>query len=73
MQEIDTTEKKEGGEVDDEKIDIVIDTNVLIKRIPLRDVFRLGADEDFAAKYRVHTLSDVIRELRDESARQYIT
>lgn len=50
----------------------MIDTNVLIKQIPLRDLFPLPADVEFTDRYTVHTLQDVIREIKDESARLYI-
>lgn len=75
---------------ENEKIAIVIDSNVLIKQIRLRDLLnlngdrvalgeadkedphRINTDEDFNNRYEVHTLIDVIKEIRDENARLYI-
>ena len=49
-----------------QKIAIVIDSNVLIKQIRLRDMMGTADDQDFNEKYEVHTIEDVIREIRDE-------
>ena len=46
---------------------IVIDANVIIKQIRLRDVLNTKDDQEFNEKYEVHTISDVIREIRDEN------
>lgn len=54
------------------KVAIVIDTNVLIKRIALRDLYPLPEGVEFDSRYTVHTLKDVFRELKDEQARQYV-
>jgi hypothetical protein len=45
---------------------------VLIKQIPLRDLYPLPEGVDFASKYTVHTMRDVLKELRDENVRQYV-
>jgi len=52
------------------KIAIVIDTNVLIKHISLPDILP-STGSDFSDTYEVHTIKEVLRELRDESARNY--
>lgn len=36
------------------------------------DPSRIQTDEDFNEKYEVHTLIDVIREIRDENTRLYL-
>ena len=50
-----------------QKIAIVIDTNVLIKQIPLRQVINrtLTTDDQFNQMYEVYTLEEVMKEIRD--------
>lgn len=61
----------------------MIDANVLIKQIRLRDLLndanlgirnagteeQMESDADFNDKYEVHTLIEVIKEIRDEQVR----
>ncbi len=51
-----------------ERIAVVIDANVLIKQIRLRDLLCEdgGDDQAFNEKYEVHTIQEVIKEIRDE-------
>lgn len=55
-----------------ERIAIVIDANVIIKQIRLRDMLGALDDQDFNSKYEVHTLAEVIKEIKDENARTYL-
>jgi len=51
---------------------IVIDANVLIKQLRLRDLMGASDDQDFASRYRVLTVPEVLKEIKDESARAYL-
>ena len=56
----------------DQKIAIVIDANVLIKQIRLQDVLGASDSDEFGEKYEVHTIKEVIREIRDDNARTFM-
>jgi hypothetical protein len=48
------------------RISLVIDANVIIKQLSLRDILGGGLTEDeFSERYEVHTLRDVIKEIKD--------
>lgn len=52
---------------------MVIDANVLIKQLSLRDILGGSLTEDeFSERFEVHTLRDVIKEIKDENARTYM-
>ena len=51
---------------------IVIDANVLIKQLRLRDLMGASDDQDFASRYRVVTVPEVLKEIKDEQARAYL-
>lgn len=55
------------GTAEQQKIAIVIDTNVLIKQIPLREVINktLTTDDQFNRMYEVYTLDEVMQEIKD--------
>ena len=57
------------------KIAVVVDANAIIKQIPLRQVINpsLTTDDEFNAMYEVFTLQDVVAEIRDEKARQFLS
>ena len=55
------------------RIALVIDANVLIKQLSLRDILGGSLTEDeFSERFEVHTLRDVIKEIKDENARTYL-
>ncbi len=55
------------------KIALVIDANVIIKQLSLRDIIGGGlTEDDFSDRFEVHTLRDVIKEIKDENARTYL-
>ena len=66
MQEESKTELK--------KIAIVVDANAIIKQIPLRQTINttIESDEEFNRMYEVFTLNEVLEEIRDEKARQFL-
>lgn len=53
------------------RIAIVIDANVIIKQIRLREMMGAKDDQEFNEKYEVHTVAEVIKEIKDEQARLY--
>jgi RNA-binding protein NOB1 len=69
---IDTTVKPEEPSIAPARISIVIDSNVLIKQIRLRDMLGAVDDQDFNSRYEVHTIAEVLKEVKDESARLYM-
>jgi rRNA maturation endonuclease Nob1 len=55
------------------RIALVIDANVIIKQLSLRDILGGGLTEDeFSERYEVHTIRDVIKEIKDQNARTYL-
>lgn len=58
----------------DQKVAVIIDTNAIIKQLNLRLVINpsIQTDEEFAEKYELYTLKEVIGEVRDERARQFL-
>ena len=50
----------------------MIDTNVIIKQLRLRDLLGASDDQDFAARYEVHTVPEVLKEIKDEAARAFM-
>jgi hypothetical protein len=66
----------EGAEEDHEKIEtqqkiaIVIDANVLIKQLRLRDLLGASDDQEFNERYEVHTVKDVLKEIKDDNVRR---
>ena len=50
---------------------VIIDTNAIIKQLNLRQVINpsIQTDQEFAEKYELITLQEVINEVRDERAR----
>ena len=57
-----------------QKIALIVDANALIKQINLREVVNrtLKTEDEFKAMYEVYTLQEVINEIRDDRARQFI-
>lgn len=53
---------------------VIIDTNAIIKQLNLRLVINpsIQTDKEFAEKYDLYTLKEVIGEVRDERARQFL-
>jgi rRNA maturation endonuclease Nob1 len=68
----DDTEVITESEVKPERKAIVIDANVIIKQIRLREVMGASDDQDFGDRFEVHTIADVIKEIKDEQARAYL-
>lgn len=64
-------EQPQVPEVQQQKIVIVIDANVIIKQIRLRDILKTQDDQEFNSKYEVHTMEDVITEIRDETVHSF--
>ena len=58
----------------DQKVAVIIDTNAIIKQLNLRLTINpsIQTDEEFAEKYELYTLKEVIGEVRDERARQFL-
>lgn len=54
------------------KIALVVDTNVLLKQLNLRDLLKMATDAEFDQNFEVITLQEVIKEVKDENARNYI-
>ena len=50
----------------------MIDANVLIKQLRLRDLMGASDDQDFSSRYTVVTVPEVLKEIKDESARAYL-
>ncbi len=59
--------------IEEHKIALVIDANVLIKQISLRELMGAKDDKEFSEQYEVYTIDEVIAEIKDQSARQFIT
>lgn len=66
-----TVKPAETGEPQFKKIAVVIDTNAIIKQIPLRQVINpsIETDDEFAKKYELYTLKEVVAEVKDELSR----
>ena len=56
----------------DQKIAVVIDANVLIKQIRLQEVMGASDSQEFDAAYEVHTIKEVIKEIKDDNARTFM-
>jgi aspartyl/asparaginyl-tRNA synthetase len=54
------------------KIALVIDTNVLVKQTKLMDMLKVPDRKTFEQLFDVITLNEVIAEVKDEAARNYI-
>lgn len=54
-----------------EKVSLVVDTNILLKQTHLHDLLRVDAST-FDEKFTVVTLDSVISEVRDPASREYI-
>jgi len=70
-----TSEEKEPQQIKElKRIAIVVDANAIIKQIPLRQTVNstLTTDEEFNRMYEAFTLEEVINEIRDEKARQFL-
>ena len=50
----------------------MIDTNVLLKQLNLRSLLKIETDAEFNELFDVISLSEVIKEVRDQQAREYI-
>ena len=57
---------------DDQKIAIVIDANVIIKQIRLQEVMGASDSQEFDAAYEVHTIKEVLKEIKDDNARTFM-
>jgi len=57
---------------ENKKISLIIDTNVLLKQTPIRELIRVPDEETFNKHFEVITLQQVINEVKDEQARRYI-
>ena len=55
-----------------QKIALVIDTNVLLKQLNLRSLLKIETDDEFNENFEVISLNEVIKEVRDQQARDYI-
>ena len=55
--------------IEEHKIALVIDANVLIKQISLRELMGAKDDKEFNEQYEVFTIEEVIAEIKDQSAR----
>jgi hypothetical protein len=53
------------------KTALVVDTNILLKQVLLRDLLKID-QETFETKYEVFTLDAVLAEVKDEKSREYI-
>jgi rRNA maturation endonuclease Nob1 len=51
---------------------VVIDANVLIKQIRLMEVMGVSDSQEFDAAYEVHTIKEVIKEIKDDNARTFM-
>ena len=58
---------------EEKKIALVIDTNVLLKQTNLQDMLKISDQSEFDEKFDVYSLDEVIREVRDENTRNYIS
>jgi len=47
----------------------VIDANVLIKQLRLRDLLGASDDQEFNERYEVHTVKEVLKEIKDDNVR----
>ena len=56
----------------EQKVALVIDTNVLLKRTQLREMLKVPDLNTFNEKFEVVTLDSVISELKDEQSRAYL-
>ena len=56
----------------EQKVALVIDTNVLLKRTQLREMLKVPDLNTFNEKFEVVTLDSVISELKDEQSRAYV-
>ena len=59
--------------IEQHKTALVIDANVLIKQISLRELMGCQDDKEFNSQYEVYTLEEVIDEIKDEGARNFIS
>jgi len=59
--------------IEQHKVALVIDANVLIKQISLRELMGAKDDKEFSENYEVYTLDEVIDEIKDQGARNFIT
>ncbi len=50
----------------------MIDANVIIKQIRLQEVMGAADSQEFSQTYDVHTIKEVLKEIRDENARTYL-
>ena len=57
---------------ENQKIALVIDTNVLLKQLNLRSLLKIETEDEFNELFEVITLSEVIKEVKDQQARDYI-
>ena len=47
----------------------MIDANVLIKQLRLRDLLGASDDQEFNERYEVHTVKEVLKEIKDDNVR----
>ena len=59
--------------IEEHKVALVIDANVLIKQISLRELMGAKDDKEFNEQYEVFNIEEVIAEIKDQNARQFIT
>jgi hypothetical protein len=50
----------------------VIDANVIIKQIRLKEMMGVNDDKTFDSLYEVHTIQEVLEEIRDDLSRNYL-
>jgi len=49
-----------------------VDANVIIKQIRLQEVLGIQDDHTFNTLYEVHTLAEILSEIRDQNARNFL-
>lgn len=57
---------------ENQKIALVIDTNVLLKQLNLRNLLKIETENEFNELFDVITLNEVVKEVKDQQARDYI-
>ena len=55
------------------KTHLIVDTNLFLRQINIPEMLGFKDLQSFQDQYEVHTLEEVISEIRDASARQFIS
>jgi len=57
---------------ENQKIALVVDTNVLLKQTQLKEMLRVSDQNTFDEMFEVVTLDSVMREIKDDASRRYV-